>query len=112
MCSIAASPTPVFTPTPSESPSNVNRQAAIIGGVVGGVFGIALLALLIVCCVWYQLCKAPENAQSKEHGDFNFTDIKVSSTNKTAVELKGVEPLPEEEEPVKLPLPPSSEVEV
>ncbi len=100
------SPTPSSTPT--ESPNSVDRQAAIIGGVIGGVFGVSLLALLIVCCVWYQLFKAPESSQSKEHGDFNFTDIKVSGTNKTAVELKGVESLPEGEEPVKSPLPPSS----
>lgn len=97
---VCAGPSPSPSPTPSSTanPSSIDRQAAIIGGVIGGVFGIALLALLIVCCVWYQFFNKSDPAATSNgrKSDFNFTDIKVATVNKTAIELKGVEPVPEE----------------
>ena len=93
-------PIPSVSPSPevTEPSSSIDRQAAIIGGVIGGVFGLALLALLIGCCVWYQFIREPDSVQAKVKSDFNFTDMKVSGVNKTAIELKGVSALNEGED--------------
>ena len=89
---ISPSPTPTDSTTSS---SSVDRQAAIVGGVIGGVFGILFLGLLIGCCVWYQLFKGPESiAAAKQKSEFNFTDIKVSTTNHTALALQEKETPP------------------
>ncbi len=98
---------PTDDPDTAETVS-VDRQAAIIGGVVGGVFGIALLGLLIGCCVWYQFIKEPDSVQTNGKSDFNFTDMKVAGVNKTAIELKGVNKLSEEDGDEKYTVTPSA----
>ena len=66
---------------------NINTEAAIIGGVVGGIFAVFLLALLIVCCVWYQVFRAPVDETHKEKGVFDLTGIRADATNQTAIEI-------------------------
>ena len=76
------------SPTPEE-PGIDAGTAAIIGGVIGVLFALVLISLLVVCIVWYQFCRAPEpDEPTKQKGVFNFTDIKPSAVNTTAVELE------------------------
>lgn len=67
--------------------NNVNTEAAIIGGVVGGIFAVFLLAMLIVCCVWYQIFRAGIEEDHKEKGVFDLTGIRADATNQTAIEI-------------------------
>ena len=75
------------SPSPSTEMSDINTEAAIIGGVVGGIFAILLLALLIVCCVWYQVFRAPVDESHKEKGVIDLTGIQADATNQTAIKI-------------------------
>ena len=86
---ICPSPSPSPSPTLDTTESRESGyQAAIIGGVIGGIIAIVLLSSLVVCCVWYQVFRTPELTEGKDKSDFNFNDVRVSTTNQTAVELQ------------------------
>ena len=94
-------------PTPTVSPAPMpmaDTTAAVIGGVIGCLFALLLIALLVVFVLWYQFCRAPEpeEAATKQKGVFNFTDVKPSATNTTAVELaKGNAESPDQVSPME-----------
>ena len=86
ICPVSSS---VVTPTPTSTTRPINNtQAAIIGGVLGGLLALALVAILVVLCVWYQFFRAPDSIDDKAKGTYMFDDVRVASSNKTAIELK------------------------
>lgn len=90
-CYLETNICPSSSPSPTvdiTEPREIDYQAAIIGGVIGGIIAIVLLSSLVVCCVWYQVFRTPELTEGKDKSDFNFNDVRVSTINQTAVELQ------------------------
>ena len=56
--------------------------------MLGGLLALALAAILVVLCVWYQFFRAPDSIDDKAKGTYMFDDVRVDTTNKTAIELK------------------------